>query len=219
MQVKTKIWVGLKRFSKKLRGLAGSAKFAKLYLLASLVVLFGTTLLWSLLSLNVQQNNADQLINPVLLNGGAAFGDADFPAQHTFLLKWPLFLIISLAGLSSGAYFAVSALVVMVTVAALAYILFRIERRPIVLGTLLLSLASCLLLVPAQPYAGALLPVNLAMLTTRNVEYVVFVIALYILFKQTAIRSWSFLFAVVLLILLAASDKLFLTLTLGGSAG
>ncbi|MDB5164891.1 MAG: hypothetical protein JWL89_517, partial [Candidatus Saccharibacteria bacterium] len=103
------------------------------------------------------------------------------------------------------------------TLSALVYVLYRIERRPLVLGTLLLALASILLLVPAQPYPGGILPVNMAMLATRNVEYAVFVGALVLLAKSPRLRSLKFWIAVAVLSLLLASDRLFLGLSAGGA--
>ena len=191
--------------------------FAKAYVIASLAVLLATTLLWSILGAKLQQGNADQLVNPYLFEHSATFHGALFPGQHSFLLKWPLFWLVRLFGSSPGAFIGVTVATVMATVAALAALLHRIERRPLVFGTLCLALASVLLMVPAQPYAGGLLPVNMAMLTTRNLEYIVYITSLALFIRSPRLRSWGFWLAAVAMALLIASDKLFLTISLGGA--
>jgi LmbE family N-acetylglucosaminyl deacetylase len=102
------------------------------------------------------------------------------------------------------------------TILLFAALLYRIERRPLVFGTLCLALASCLLLVPAQPYAGGLLSVNMAMLTARNLEYVVYIFGLVYVARQPIFNSWRFWVAVVCLGAVAASDRLFLDISLVG---
>ncbi len=57
----------------------------------------------------------------------------------------------------------------------------------------------------------------MAMITTRNIEYALFIASLIIILKATKIRSMRFLTGIALLGLLIASDKLFLYLSLGGA--
>src|ERR1035437_646667 len=158
--------------------LISSPRFGKNFVFISLAILFSTTFLWALLSAKLQQNNADQLINPYLLEHSATFRGASFPAAHTLLIKWPLFLLIKVFGYSTATFIGFTVSTVLLTVAALAAIIYRIERRPVIFGTLCLALASVLIIVPAQPYAGGLLPVNMAMLTTRNIEYLFYIASL-----------------------------------------
>lgn len=207
-----------RKITAEIKRLTNLPRFPRVFRAASLTVLLASTLLWGILGLSLQQSNADQLTSPYLFSDSATFHGAEFPSQHTFLLKWPLFLVIKLAGLSNAAYVTTGLITVLLTVGSLAFVMSRIERRPIVLGTLYMALASCLLLIPAQPYAGALLPVNLAMLTTRNIEYIVFIGSLYLLLKTSRIRSWTFWGSCGLLILLVASDKLFLSIGIVASA-
>ena len=201
----------------RLRSLTGSATFAKMYVLFALVVLAATTLLWGVLGARVQSGNADQLVNSYLFEHASTFKDAMLPGQHTFLFKWPLFLVIKMAGFSAGSFVAVTVATVLATVALLAYVLYRIERRPLVFGTICLALASALLLVPAQPYAGALLPVNMAMLATRNLEYVLYIAGLVLFLRAKSIKTSRFWIAVALMSVLIASDKLFLTIGIGAA--
>jgi len=184
---------------------------------SALVILLATTIFWAVLGSRLQQHNADQLVNAYLFQNGSTLNGASFPGQHTFLLKWPLFYLIKLMGYSSASFMLVTVGCALATVAALAALIYRIERRPIVCGTIFLALASVLLMVPAQPYAGGLLPVSMAMLTTRNLEYVVFIGSLALLARQTSFKSRRFWLATGPLALTIASDKLFLTLTLLGA--
>jgi LmbE family N-acetylglucosaminyl deacetylase len=192
-------------------------KFAKAYARASVAILLATTLFWAILSAKIQQGNADQLVNPYLFDHANTFHGALFPGQHTFLIKWPIFFLIKLFGFSGNAFLAFTIGIVIVTVALFAMILYRIERRPLYFGTLCLALSSVLLLVPTMVYPGGLLPVNMAMITTRNLEYILYIVSLIIIARLPRFKSWGFWLAVGSMTLLITSDKLFLTLSIGGA--
>jgi LmbE family N-acetylglucosaminyl deacetylase len=191
---------------------------ARVYALAGLAVLLASAWYWALLGARIHMDNSDQLVNTYLFNDTATFHGAQWPDQHAFLLKWPVFLAIRLFGATPGAFTAFTVGLVLATVGLLAFILYRIERRPLAFGTLCLALASVLLLVPTQPYPGGILPVNMAMVTTRNIEYLVFIAAIAAFAYAPRMRHWKFGAGIVLLIVLIASDKLFLTLGAGGAA-
>jgi len=191
--------------------------FSRLYMSAALVILLATTVLWAVLGAKIQQHNADQLVNPLLFKYAKTFHQAMLPSAHTYLLKWPLFWLIGLLGLSSSTFIWTTVAVVLATVTALTYILYRIERRPLVIGTIYLALASALLLIPTQPYPGGLLPVSMAMITTRNLEYIVYIASLILLVKSKNLRSYTYWLAIGGLTLLFASDKLFVSLSIGGA--
>ncbi len=200
-----------------LKRLTVTRTMKRFYLLGSLAILFLTTLLWATLGARLQNNNADQLSDSYLFESARTFHQATFPGQHTFLLKWPLFWLQSIIGINISSFELTTVFVTLLTVAGLAYLLRRIERRPVMVGTIYLGLASALLLVPAVPYPGALLPTNLAMLTTRNLEYLVYMFALVLVARAKLWRCWQLVFASIALGALFASDKLFLSLALGGS--
>jgi len=192
--------------------------FQDMYLITAGVVLLASVLFWAILGAHLQVHNADQLSDPYLFSDAKTFHGAVFPSTHTFLLKWPIFWLLSVAGVTSAHLTIATVSVTLVTAMALAFILYKIERRPWVLGTLYLALAFILLLVPAQPYVGGLLPVNMAMLTTRNLEYALYLGCLVLFIRGRRLRSKSFIAGIVLLALLIASDKLFLGLSIGGAA-
>ncbi|HEY5153036.1 MAG TPA: hypothetical protein VII55_03605, partial [Candidatus Saccharimonadales bacterium] len=191
--------------------------FAKRYAAVSVLVLLATTLFWSIAGANLQLSNADQLANPYLFRDSATFHNALFPGAHSFLIKWPVFLLIKLFGSTDAAFTAFTVGLVVATIGGLVVVLYRIERRPLFFGTLCLALAAVLLLVPAQPYAGGLLPVNMAMVATRNLEYILYIAALVLFIKSPGLRSWKFWTGIGCLGLLIASDRLFLALSVGGA--
>lgn len=205
------------KINEKSNRILKTAHFGKYYLIGAIIVLGLSTILWAIIGSHIQFDNADQLANASLLKDQITFSGALFPDQHTFLLKLPFFFLIQTLHANAFAYSFVTVLVVLMTVGALAYILYRIERRPFFIGTLLLMLAACLILVPAEPYAGALLPTNFAMITTRNIEYIVFVAALIGIIRANRYKSWYFVASCLLMIILLASDRLFLSLSIGGA--
>ena len=186
-----------------------SSLFGRVYAVLAVIVLLATTCFWGLLGARIQQSNADQLVDPYLFQNLSTFHGAYIPGQHSYLLKWPLFLLIKLFGYSNNAYIAATLAVVLITVVGLVIFLYWIERRPLIFGTLCLLLASVLLLVPAQPYPGALLPVNMAMITTRNIEYILYMVSLLLIIRAVRVKNWRFWLAVLLLTLLITSDSFF----------
>lgn len=210
-----------KLFSKVSFGIGSfvqTAKFKKLYLIAAFAVLMLTTIYWSLLGARLHLSNADNLVNSLMFNSVQGLHDSLLPQAHTFLIKWPLFLLAGLLGNKAVIITIITILVCLLTIVSFAILLYKIEKRPMVIGTIYFAISSMLLLVPAVPYAGALLPVSMAMLSTRNIEYMFFILALVSIIKSNMAYSnrW-FISSVILLSLLFASDKLFVTLSLGGS--
>ncbi|HSX15609.1 MAG TPA: PIG-L family deacetylase [Candidatus Saccharimonadales bacterium] len=181
------------------------------------MVLLGTTVLWAVIGARLQAHNADQLSDPYLFSSWATFHGASFPGAHTFLLKWPIFWLLHVFGVSPTTLTVATVAVVLLTVGALVAVLYFVIRRPLVFGTVCLALALALLLVPAQPYAGGILPVNMAMLTTRNLEYAVYLAVLVLFVRANGMRNRSFVLGTALLTLLIASDKLFMSLSAGGA--
>ncbi len=204
------------RLARRALQLSARPGFAGRYLRTAIVLLTASTALWSYLGARLQESNADQLVNAYLFQGNS-FGSAVLPDQHTFLIKWPLFYAAKLMGYSSFTFIVLTMAVSLATVGLLLFVLSRIERRPLVLGTICLMLASTLLLVPAQPYAGGILPVNMAMITTRNLEYIWYIGSLWFIARSTRVRNRHFVIGSLLLALLIASDKLFLSVSIAGA--
>ena len=181
------------------------------------IILLGTTIYWSILGAKVQQGNSDQLIGPYLFSSNSVFKNASFPGDHSFLIKWPLLKIIELYNYSPVSFYVITAALSALTISLLVYILYKIEKRPVVISVIMLALASILLMVPIQPVPGALLPVNMAMVTQRNIEYIIFIVSLMLIVKNRKIISWQYWLSTLLLASLIASDKLFLGLSVGGA--
>lgn len=201
----------------KLKALVVTPAFGMWYAIGAVVLLAASTLLWATLGAQVNQGNADQLVDVYMMSDPSTLSQAVFPGAHTFLFKWPLFALVQVFGATPLAFLVATVAVSLATVGVLAYVLFRIERRPLLFGTICLALASALFLVPIQPYPGALLPVNMAMITTRNLEYVLYLLSLILLARATNLKSKRFWAGVAVLGILGASDKLFLILSVGGA--
>ena len=190
---------------------------ARLYLVFSILVLLATTGLWSYLSARIQLVNADQLVNSFLFDQIASVQNALLPSAHTFLLKWPLFLFIGIKGASANLFTTATVALVVITVICLVGIIYRITKRPLLVGTLIFAVASMLLMTPTNPFTGALLPTNMAMLATRNIEYIIYIVGLIFVIRAKKLLSSAFLAGVLLLTLVISSDKLFLALSFGGA--
>jgi LmbE family N-acetylglucosaminyl deacetylase len=213
-------YFGRKAWKSMLRAMAHAARSPKLKLLfavSSVLVLLATTVYWAILGAHLQQQNADQLSDPYMFESGQTFKGAAFPGAHTFLLKWPIFWLLGHFGVTPTSLMIATMAVVLVPIIVLICVLYKLDKRPLVFGTVCLALSLILLLVPAQAYPGGLLPVNMAMLTTRNLEYAVYLLVLVLFAKAHKVRRISFILGVLLLAVLIASDKLFLSLSAGGA--
>lgn len=193
------------------------SKMTRWYATGALGVLMITTTIWATLGAMLQQGNADQLANTYLFEHWNTFQAATLPSTHSFLIKWPLFLLIHLIGPSNVNFVALTVVITLITVMSLAYIVYRIEKRPLIFGSLILALASVLLMIPPEPAAGGLLPVNMAMLATRNLEYVMYIGGLVLMLRSKKFADRHFWYGVGIMALLVASDKLFLFLSLGAA--
>jgi hypothetical protein len=187
------------------------------YAWVSVVILLSSTVWWSLQASRLQQGNADQLVDGFLLRDMHSLSTSVFPAAHTLFLKWPLFWVLGQFHYSATIYSVETVLVTVVSVALLAYVLFRIIRRPLVFGVVCLLLACVLVLVPAQILGGVTAPLNMALLTGRNLEYVLYIGFLGLYIRATGFKSWPWLAATMGMAVLFVSDQLFLTLSLGGA--
>lgn len=189
----------------------------KIFLLFSLLSLITTSSYWTLLSAKVESFNSDQLSPPYLFSSFKQVATASLTGSHTYILKWPLFWFIKIYSYSHWAYYAATLACVLIAVLSLAYLIIKIEKRPLYSGLILLALSSVLLLIPPQSYPGALLPLNMGMLTTRNIEFVLYIAAIYLALKSKKFISFYSISSVSILLLLFVSDRLFLALGLGGS--
>lgn len=189
----------------------------RLFALFALLVLVGTTMVWSFLGARSNLTNADQLVDSYLFTDWKTFQQAHFPATHTFFLKWPLFVLGAALGNSGRVIEGLTVFVVLTTVLLLAGLLFRIVRDPVKWGVLILALSLVLLLVPIQASPGTLLPVNMAMLTTRNIEYIVAIAVFLLTVRTRRFASWTFGFLVLVSGVLFLSDRLFVPIVVGAT--
>ena len=136
------------------KSIVNNALFIKAYVVFCLIALFSTVTYWSILGAKINQLNSDQLVSPYLLESSNVFKNALMPGVHSFLIKWPLLYFIKLYNYSNASFIYVTLFLTIATVASLAYLLYRIERRPLIFGTLCLVVASTLLLIPIEPIAG-----------------------------------------------------------------
>lgn len=158
----------------------------KMMAFGALLVLVATAVYWAVLGAKIQYGNADQLVDSYLFSSQDTFAGAHFPATHSFLLKWPLFLVGALLGNTENVFTVLTVVTSLVTVLLLAWVLHRIVRNDRLWAVMVLALSLVLLLIPAEASPGMWLPVGLAMITTRNLEYIVFIGALVASLKATS---------------------------------
>lgn len=168
----------------------------------------------------IHSNNTDHLIDSYMFESSETFKESIFPAAHSFLFKWPLFALSSSLGNTSTVYILLTVLIYSLTVFSFLYVIHRLcKKNKLITALIALSLSSILLFIPAQPMHNTYLPVNMAMLTTRNLEFIVFFIFIYLVINTKKINSSYFYLSILTLGILGASDKYFLMLALLGAVG
>ena len=162
--------------------------------------------------------NADQLSDVLLFGSNDTLKGALFPSTHSFLLKWPIFYIIALLGAQPYQFIIVTVLMNL-AVFLFFILLFRHITKEWKMSLLvMLAFLSTFILIPLEPHVGALLPLNFSMITTRNTEYIAFVFAILMLIRsKEKIGSIYFWLSAGVLSLLIASDRLFLSFSIGGA--
>lgn len=180
-------------------------------LVGSVIVLLGTSLYIGYKSGVIQTNNHDNLIDNYMFESPETFKESLFPAAHTFLMKWPMFALSAALGNSPQVYIAGAIILYTLTILGFLFVIFMLTKRnPLITAFSALVLSNILLMIPPQPIDGALLPLNMAMITTRNIEFLLLFAFIYLVLRSKKITSIPFIFATLALTLLGASDKLFL---------
>jgi hypothetical protein len=64
------------------------------YSLFAVAIVLLSCIFWAYLSAKLHGGNSDQLVNSYLFESLATFHNAALPSAHSFLLKWPFFLLI-----------------------------------------------------------------------------------------------------------------------------
>lgn len=187
-----------------------------LVLLASVAALIISSVYVAYKTSLVHSYNHDQIINGYLSESGETFSQAVFPGTHSQLLKWPFFYLVAQAGNSERVLMISTIIMYLATVLGLLIIVYLLSGKNAKLTALVGSAMSLILaLVPPQPLPGKLLPVNAAMITTRNLEYIVFIVlmAMLVLLSKRARPDYRLALGAFLgLVILGASDKLFVVL-------
>lgn len=181
----------------------------------SVLALVGSSLYISQKSALIQLNNHDNLIDGYMFESPDIFREAIFPGAHTFLLKWPIFILSSVFGNVSEVYIITTIILYLLTVCGFLFVIYLLTRKNLFVTALSGLILTCtLLLVPPQPSPGALLPLNMAMTTTRNIEFLFLFGFIYLILKAKKILSWEFVLATSIMIALGASDKYYLMIGL-----
>lgn len=168
---------------------------------------------------NIHAYNHDQVINGYMFESAEEFKSSIFPGAHSQLLKWPIFFATAQAGNSAQAKKIATILTYSAMVFALLLAVYMISgKRLYVTSAVGFIMTHTLLLIPPQPMPGKLLPIGAAMITTRNIEYTIFIAAIMLL-SYSISKAWKTKLVIViagcLLALLIASDNLFTALSIG----
>lgn len=184
----------------------------------SLAVLIASSIYVGQKSGLIHLNNHDNLTDNYLFESPEVFKGALFPAAHTFLLKWPLFALSAAFGNTADVFVYGTIALYVLTVTGFMVAVFLLTRKNLHITALVgLALSLVLVMVPAQPSNGLLLPLNMAMITTRNIEFLLLFGFIYLILAAKKLLSWQFIGAVIIMSILGASDKFYLMISLVAS--
>lgn len=190
-----------------------------LMITVSLLALVGSSLYIGQKSALIHTSNADSIIDGYMFEGMETFQESIFPGTHSFLLKWPVFAISAFFGNTESTYVITTILLYLATVCGFLFVIYRLTNKDLHITALAGFILTCtLLLVPPQPLPGALLPLNMAMVTTRNIEFLFLFGFIYLILKSKKIASVQFIAATAIITLLGASDRYYLMIVLLAAA-
>ena len=176
----------------------------------SALILFAAAIFYGYKSAQIHMSNSDQLIDIFMFSDAEAFRESVFPSSHSFFFKWPIFAIAS-QFTSYEMFIILTIVITVITVFFMALASYFISGKSLKITAIsCLSIAITMLLTPIQTEPGHPLPVGIGMITTRNLEFIVFAAILYLMTKTEKIKSWKFWLGAVLLAVIGASDALFL---------
>ncbi|UTX51389.1 hypothetical protein KI440_00265 [Candidatus Saccharibacteria bacterium TM7i] len=190
----------------------------RVFLLVSIGILILVSCLVGYQGAVLQAYNFDQLIDNYMFESFESFSQAIFPAAHTFMLKWPIFALGGLLGNSQIAFIAITIIVQLITALGFIAIIYFATKKNKVVTSLMACLMSLLfLIIPIQEASGTVAPIGVAMITTRNIEYILYILAMWALVKSVRFMDKYAVLGTFLIFLLAASDKLLLYIALGST--
>lgn len=174
-------------------------------------------------------NNADNLIDSILFNSNTSLNEVVFPGTHTFFVKWPLFWIFGIFGRDS--IYIGTILIYIITVFLVILIIHyfiknsliesedRLKKYYLLMNISILIFNSLLLFVGAQTEIGSLVPIGMGMISTRNIEYAIFLYTTIFIINNAKsslkLKFRGYARISILSFLLIFSDHLFIPLYLG----
>lgn len=197
----------LKRFYEISHRVLGS----KVFFWLSIIILAASSCLVGYQGATLQAYNFDQLIDNYMFESFASFSHAVFPAAHTFMLKWPLFALGGALGNSQAVFiFMTIALQLLTTLGLLAIVYVATGRSRLVTAIMSCLISLLFLAIPIQEAPGTVAPIGVAMITTRNIEYILYMLAALFFLKSVRITDKYAVFGGLIIASLALSDKLLL---------
>lgn len=159
----------------------------------------------------VQSFNNDSIITNLMVADPSKIPQAVFLDDHSFMMKWPLLIVSDVFMSSFQVYLSSTVILYATTVFGFIATIYWLSKRNVKFTSLLsLLMTSTLSLVPIQP-GGNLLPVNMAMISTRNLEIIFFLaFILFIANWAHSLRRRYLYAAAAALFAVGISDGLFL---------
>ncbi len=189
----------------------------KYYLKISILVLSLASIVWSFVSTNVSVTNYTQLSFSYQFINLNNLKNTYFSSNQSSLLKWPIYWIISLFNYSHALFYIFSISLTLVTILFLAQLIRKIEKRPQVLGTIYLCLASIILMIPIQSYYGAADIINMASIYTLNIEFILYIVAFRCIMGANRFYNKLTVISILVLSVLFASNKVFIVIAIGSA--
>lgn len=205
----------LKRFYETSHRVLGG----KVFFWLSVVVLATSSCLVGYQGATLQAYNFDQLIDNYMFESFVSFSHAIFPAAHTFILKWPLFALGGALGNSQAVFtYMTIALQLLTTLGLLAIVYVATGRNRLVTAIMSCLISLLFLAIPIQEAPGTVAPIGVAMITTRNIEYILYMLAALFFLKSVRFTDKYAVFGGLIILSLALSDKLLLYIAIASFA-
>lgn len=205
-------------FRQRVKNVCQSITIDHVILCLSVLALFGASLFIGYHSAIANQFNADTVADNYMFMDVTGPHQVVAPGTHTYLLKWPLFLLHNAWGFTLGSYIAICMGLSAITYLGFLFFTYKVAPSKKIVSLIALLLTAIILLTKPFASTDSFSLVNIAMPTIRNIEYLLYFGFLALLVRATW-RNRYFWLAIPLFAILTASDPFFLYLGCAASVG
>ena len=164
----------LKKYLGNIWPTAKQARINRIFLLGGIGALIAAVTYTSHKAALANQYVADSLADNYMFFGVNGLDQLAVPGTHTYLLKWPVFLLNNAVGFNLQTYVAVSVGLALITYLGFLFFVYKVAPSIRIVGMTALALALIVLMTKTYLTDESFSLMGLAMPNIRNIEYLIY---------------------------------------------